>query len=784
VDRRFLERLQRAQTRALLTLATDRTPVLNTPHADVVPAASAPASTWAATRALVPLFAATLFLSSFLMFSVEPMVARQMLPVLGGVPMVWNGCVVFFQAMLLAGYGGAHLMSHGLGAPVRLLVYAALAVLPLAFARLGVDAASAGQATQSPLSWLLIALLTSVGPSFLVLAVSASTLQATFASTRHESARDPYFLYAASNAGSLAALIAYPLVVEPLLGLSAQARVWTIGYGVFVLLVLACAVVARFALGAIAFGAAPAPAGAEVAPAAVADTITWRRRARWCMLAAVPSSLMLGVTTALTTDIAPVPLLWVAPLALYLLTFIFAFGTARERATALANRFLPALLLGVAVALMLRAQLQLTPALLVHLVPFFAAAMLCHGLLAQDRPSPRHLTEFYFWLALGGMVGGLFNTLAAPMLFSRVVEYPLALAAVTLLRPRDAARGGRGAIDWILPAATGVIAAVMVFVPREAGHGPIIAAVVAACATLALARRHQTVTYAAVVGVLLLSSPWVRTASESVLHTERTFFGTYRVGLDPAAGRRSLAHGTTLHGTQRIEADRRGEPLSYYHRTGPFGRMMEAVPQLRQPGHVAAIGLGVGTLGAYAQPGQRWTFYEIDPAIERIARDDRYFTFLKDCGDRCRVVLGDARLSLAAETGVPYQLIVLDAFSSDAIPMHLLTNDAMRVYMSRLAPHGVLAFHISNRHLRLDGIVGRLAAANGMVALERSDRKMSAGWSKDKSASHWMMTARSPEDLGALTQDPEWTAPRVGAGVPLWTDDFSNILDVLQIRLR
>src|SRR5688572_5143051 len=280
--------------------------MLDSPQVGAVPLAAS-VSSWpgTATRVLVPLFAATLFLSSFLMFTVEPMVARQMLPVLGGVPMVWNGCVVFFQAMLLAGYGGAHVLARGLAAWARLPVYAVIAVLPLAFARLGVDAASATQATQAPLSWLLVALLTSVGPLFFVLAVSASVLQATFASTRHESARDPYFLYAASNAGSLVALVAYPTVIEPLLGLSRQARVWALGYGVFVLLVLTCAVAVRFALTG---RAAVAPPGA--AKAVPAETITWQRRARWCLLAAVPSSLMLGVTTALTTDLAPVPMLW------------------------------------------------------------------------------------------------------------------------------------------------------------------------------------------------------------------------------------------------------------------------------------------------------------------------------------------------------------------------------------------------------------------------------------------------------------------------------------------
>ena len=746
----------------------------------VAPAvSSAPAWPGAATRALVPLFATTLFLSSFLMFAVEPMVARQMLPVLGGVPMVWNGCVVFFQAMLLAGYGGAHLISRGVVAPVRLLVYAGLALVPLMFVRLGVDAASAAQATQAPLSWLLVALFTTVGPPFLVLAVSASVLQATFASTRHASARDPYFLYAASNAGSLAALVAYPTLVEPLLGLSRQARVWTIGYGGFVLLLLACAVAARFALrdgeGSVAV---------PEAPAVPDESISWARRARWCALAAVPSSLMLGVTTELTTDVAPVPLLWVAPLGLYLVTFILAFGPGRERATGLAERFLPALLLGLSVTMMLRTQLPLLLALVIHLLPLLAAAMLCHGRLAQERPSARHLTEFYFWLAFGGMAGGLFNTLAAPVLFSRIVEYPLALAAIAFLRTPEPSRRARQAIDAWLPVAAVVLVAMVLFGPWRWTHSPMFVAAMGSCACFALMRRDQTLTVALVASAFLLASPWVELADETELHAERTFFGSYRITFDSDSGARSLAHGTTLHGRQGVQAERRREPLTYYHRTGPFGRLMDAAPQLGEPGEFAAIGLGVGTLAAYARPQQQWTFFEIDPAIERMARDARYFTFLNDCGSQCRVMLGDARLSLAARTGAQYKLIALDAFSSDAIPMHLLTQEAMDLYLSRLAPHGVLVVHISNRHLRLDGLVGRLAAAHGLAALAMRDLQKAEAWPMDKTPSHWVVLARRPEDFGALARDPQWTPPPAGPGEPLWTDDFSNILDVLKIRRR
>jgi hypothetical protein len=749
--------------------------MLDTPHTDAVPAAAAPASAWSATRALVPLFSVTLFLSSFLMFTVEPMVARQMLPVLGGVPMVWNGCVVFFQAMLLAGYGGAHVLTRGLVAPARLLVYAAVAVLPLAFTRLGVDAASVQQATQAPLSWLLMALLTTVGPSFLVLAVSASTLQATFSASRHESARDPYFLYAASNAGSLAALIAYPTLVEPLLGLSRQANVWTIAYGVFVLFVLACAVVARFALSAASPGVVPAAAVAVAAEA----PITWRQRARWCVLAALPSSLMLGVTTALTTDIAPVPMLWVAPLGLYLLTFIIAFGRGSERGVALANRFLPALLLGLSVSMMLKRTLPILPALLLHLIPFLAAAMLCHGRLAKERPSARHLTEFYLWLAFGGMVGGLFNTLVAPVLFSGILEYPLALTTVALLRPADPSRGGRQPVDWALPVAAAVVAAAMLFNSTSGAWTGAAGLAMVPCALLTLRRRHQPFTVAAVAGIFLLASPWVNKPGESVLHAERTFFGAYRVSADPRSGTRRLAHGTTLHGMQLASSP--NEPLTYYHRTGPLGRTIAALPRLQRPGEIAAVGLGVGTLAAYARPGQQWTFFEIDPAIERIARDDRYFTYLKNCGNRCRVVLGDARLSLLARPEARYKLIVLDAFSSDAIPMHLMTQEAMALYLSRLEEHGVMAFHVSNRHLDLGPVVSRLAASKGLAAMPLLDRRVGS-WPAHKTASSWVMVARTTDDLQAVA-GRSWTPPPVKDGIPLWTDDFSNVFDVISLKL-
>jgi hypothetical protein len=403
-------------------------------------------------------------------------------------------------------------------------------------------------------------------------------------------------------------------------------------------------------------------------------------------------------------------------------------------------------------------------------------------MLAKDRPSPRHLTEFYFWLAFGGMAGGLFNTLLAPVLFSRVLEYPLALLAVAFLRP-DPATGKQTPLDHVLPAAAVAIAGALVFGPWTSTP-PALLVALAACVGGTWLRRHHTATLAMVVGVFLLASPWDNVTAERPLYAERTFFGTYRVTTQTGSGYRLLRMGTTLHGLQNWEPGRLREPLSYYHRTGPFGHLMAAVPRLREPGAVAAIGLGVGTLSAYARPGQEWTFYEIDPAVERIARDERHFTYLAMCGDQCRVVLGDARLSLAARPDARYQLIVLDAFSSDAIPVHLLTQEAMTVYLSRLAAHGVLAFHISNRHLTLSAVVARLSAHHGLTAREFRDEPVAGQpWAGDKAQSNWIMLARSPEDLGALTRDSRWTAPRIVAGTNLWTDDFSNVVEVMNLGL-
>jgi spermidine synthase len=283
------------------------------------------------------------------------------------------------------------------------------------------------------------------------------------------------------------------------------------------------------------------------------------------------------------------------------------------------------------------------------------------------------------------------------------------------------------------------------------------------------------------MAALLAVSFAVGRADERTVYATRTFFGVYRVSEDTRARYHALAHGTTLHGIQALAPERRHEALTYFHQTGPFGQAWRALPAAAAGHEIAVIGLGIGTLSSYARPEQRWTFFEIDPAIERIARTPAYFSFMDACGDRCRVVIGDARISLGRVPEHAYDVLVIDAFSSDSIPMHLMTREAFALYRSRLAPGGVLVMHISNRHLRLAPVVARLAASQKFVALQQLEQ-VGPDWPEAKSPSHWVVMASSPADLGTLTNDPRWSTLMPSASTPLWTDDFSNILSVLALR--
>jgi hypothetical protein len=733
----------------------------------------------------VVIHGATLCLSAFLMFLIEPMIAKMVLPIFGGSPMVWNTCVAFFQIALLAGYAYAHRFLQWADRPLRAALHLIVALLPLCVLPFGIPAGWTPDPHRSAAVSILAVLFVAVGLPFVVLATTASTMQRWFASTDDRSARDPYFLYAASNVGSLIALVAYPVFIEPTLSLHQQTRIWAVLYCVFVALSAFC-FFTTCRRRASPRSAARLPVGD--ANLRSAGPISWTRAGRWVVFSFVPSSLMLAVTTYLSTDIAAVPLLWILPLAIYLLTFIAAFSARGAGAAAVAGRLVPMLVLVVALMMVVRGSAPLVLVIPLHLVTFAAIALVCHRELASDRPTVDHLTQFYLWISLGGMLGGIFTALVAPLVFRSVLEYPLGLVFACLLQPAPvlthASSEGRGRFRFLVPPlGLGMLTMVLLAVVQGL-HAPlgVVGAALGLPAMWSFRYSRRPVIFGCCVASMLLAGEAVAVRSGRVLDSARTFFGIYKVSTDVTGRYHELFHGTTLHGMQSIDPARHREPLTYYHRTGPFGQAFSALPIAATTTHVAAVGLGVGSLASYARPDQHWTFYEIDPEVERIARNRASFTYLDDCGGRCQVVLGDGRLSLLQAPPQEYGLIVLDAFSSDAIPVHLLTSEALGLYLTRLSPGGAIAFHVSNRHLSLEPMLSRLAASHGLVLVAQFQSASPSEEEAGKSSSDWVIMARSEAELGSLASDPRWHKPSVSSKTPFWTDDFSNIVSVMHFR--
>jgi spermidine synthase len=714
------------------------------------------------------LFAAAMFVNALLLFLVQPMFAKLLLPRFGGSPAVWTTCMLFFQSALLAGYAYSHSVVRVRKSWQQAAVHISVMALPIL--TLPIAVSSTMSTAGNPIASVLWLSTVAVGAPFFALATSAPLLQRWFAASHRHTAIDPYFLYAASNIGSFASLVLYPTVIEPALELSTQTRVWSVGYSIAVSLTLICAIVMwRRTPGASSEPASSFGADSEV--------VTWSRRARWIALAFVPSSLMLAVTAYISTDVAAVPLLWVVPLAIYLITFVVTFSSYSPRAVSVCNRFFPLVLLFLTFLLTSEARLPLAPMTAVHLVAFFYLAVLCHGHLSADRPSTRHLTDFYLSLAIGGALGGVFNSLLAPLIFTSVLEYPIALACGIFLltfKPDTPALRSRPRW-WVEPV---LVAALTITALKWPGTGITIAVItwvlllgaVLVCFSVSQQRRRLGVCVLLMLGLYVVLGG---RGSIDVAYASRTFFGSYRVASDPDHRSFTLFHGTTIHGRQNIGSP---EPLTYYHRGSPIAQVFMARAGTIKS--VGAVGLGTGTLAAYAEPGQQWTFYEIDPEVERIARDPRYFTHLDRCGASCRVVIGDARLSLQQRTDT-HDIIVLDAFSSDSIPIHLLTREAVQIYLSRLNPAGVLAIHISNNHLDLLPVVAGMMRDLRLAG--RFQLQSSSDITSGKYGSQWAVLARSEATLGVIATDDRWKQLR-RSEERTWTDDFSNIWSVIKWR--
>ena len=724
------------------------------------------------SRALLVSFTASVFGSAFLLFSVQPMISRMVLPRLGGSPAVWNVCVVFFQAALLLGYLYADLSASRLRPRNQVLLHAVvlllgLSVLPLSFGN------ATPPAGMSPPLWLLGQLALVVGLPFVAISTTAPMLQSWFARTSHERAPDPYFLYAASNTGSLLALLLYPVLIETTLGLNMQRLLWMAGYGA-----VAAGVLASGAMMLASPGRAAA-LGARVLRPALPLTVA--TQLRWVGLAFLPSAMMLAVTTYITADVASAPLFWVLPLAIYIATFMLAFGRRQRAAPRWLARFQAvALVLAAAMTLVGAAGLvRLGLSLGIALTAFGLTAALCHLKLAQERPEVGHLTRYFLLISVGGVLGGLFAGLLAPMLFNGPWEYPILLLAAAAFRPSIKRAPGR--FD-VAPRAVAVMV-LLGFVVAWAGTSLAPAAiqpmgrtlwiVLPALASLLVFRPGRG--FAVGIAGLLFLAVLGRVQSAEV--NARSFFGTDRVVIIPEDQTTVLEHGTTKHGVQGNRPGEETTPLGYYHFGGPFSRLM-AVMDRRMPmnADVDVLGLGTGGLACYARPQEHWAFREIDSEVIRLARDDRYFHFLGRCGNQPQVVLGDARITLEAEPERRYDLIILDVFTSDSVPVHLLTQEALTVYFGHLKPGGVVAFHVTNRYLNLVPVVARLAGEAGAAV-----RHIALGEAHPISSRAMRSEVMVVTPAGGNLQDfadDGWDQP--AAGPTLWTDDKSDIYSIVK----
>ena len=748
-----------------------------------------------ALRAPPALFAVTVFASAALVFMVEPMVAKLVLPLLGGSPSVWNTSLAFFQAALLAGYAYAHLLQRIRRVRTQAVIHLALVAIAALVLPLKVHELFGSPSWTHPALWLLGVLAVSIGPPFAILSATAPLTQAWYARTvgAEEPGKEPYVLYAASNLGSLIALLAYPIVVEPVFTVRGQTLGWSTGYVAFALLLAALAVVCA---------RAPAVDGPEPSVGAAAQTpaITWRERLIWLALAAIPSSLMLGVTTHLTTDVASAPFLWVGPLALYLLTFIIAFQAKPAIPQHIALVVQAAAVAGCAALLPFKANgflLQLG----VHLSAFFFTALVCHQGLVARRPPPARLTEFYLWLSIGGVVGGAFNAFVAPAIFDNVWEYPLVLTLSCLARPGEGeVRLGHWAL-LVLSAVSGVAAPVLVTLASAHPSSRfaigqlssfdlvVVAARVAlgAAAISAFLIRDRVLLFCAAIAVLSLGA---QAAADRVdtEHTWRSFFGVVRESdfqVAALGGRvRMLTHGSTLHGAQAVDPRYRCRPLVYYAPGTPIGQVFLAKAAAKPNLRIGAVGLGTGSVAAYVRPRDHLTFFEIDPLVIRISSDPRYFSYTTECAKGpIDYVVGDARLTLAKQPPGVFDILLIDAFSSDAVPAHLLTVEAVRGYLSHLKPDGVVILHLSNRNLDLKApamAVARMAGAAALLQEHVAAPRDRAAWESSEDA---LVLAKSREALAGFRADKRWK-PIDPLLARAWTDDYTNVPGALYRRLK
>jgi spermidine synthase len=729
-------------------------------------------------------YAFALFWAAFLLFTLQPMVGKTLLPLFGGTPAVWNVCMVFFQTILLAGY----LYAHGIckTANFRWQTFFHLSFLLfgsfflLQNLQLNFEIGSINSSQPSII--LLQILLQNLGIPFLLLSATASLLQSWFSTSNHVAASDPYFLYASSNLGSLLALVSYPLWIEPLFTVSQQFSYWKVGFYFLIFLIGICAFLRR-----------------KNAPVLLnknegkSSSLKNKDRFLLFLYAFVPSSLLLGITNYLSTDVAAIPLLWVIPLILYLLSFIVAFSKLGkifgEKQNFLLGRFVA---FGTCVAILGIILESNQPAILffpVHLTLFFLICLLSHLRLAQSRPNTNSLTEFYFWISFGGAIGGIFNTLVAPLAFSIIAEYPIMLLLGSTFRKGELIGEEKKTtisfdlLFFVILAATIFFLSSLVKLSGLEPGRLVNLFVLGAPMILAYRFVKQPRRFAlGVLAVYLGSVFFFSGRGHHLIYRERTFFGTNKIEQDAKKKFMLFFHGSTLHGQQALDPQKRKEPLAYFSKESPIAEVFSISRSNIQNFHrVGIVGLGAGTLATYSIKGESWIYYEIDPSVVKIARDSGYFTFLRDSAafDTSEFVIGDARLMLKNSLSEKFDLLVLDAFSSDSIPVHLITTEALQLYWEKLQPNGVLVFNVSSRYFQFGPLLAALAEETSAKAFIREHDLTEEVVERDGTApSSWVVMIKKENPLPAFELNKKWI-PLKPRGIQPWSDDYSNLLSIL-----
>jgi hypothetical protein len=731
-------------------------------------------------RLLLATYVAAIFVSAALLFAVQPLFAKMVLPRLGGTPAVWSVAMVFFQAMLLAGYAYAHALTRFLPGKLSVVVHIVVMVVATFALPLGIAAGWGRAPAQWQEIWLLGLFAASIGLPFFALSANGPLLQAWFARTGHPQAKDPYFLYAASNIGSFLALLAYPFAIEPFSHLPQQTMGWTFGFYLLIALIALCATWLLRSPNKL-----PDIATDDGAPPSRRDALIW------IALAAVPSALLIAITAHISTDVAAAPFLWVVPLALYLATFVIAFQTRPILPHWLITFIAPAAVILLVVSLAIGSADQILVLIALNLVGFFLLALMCHGELARRRPPARYLTAFYLWLSLGGVIGGIFAGLIAQHIFSWVAEYPLLIILAALCRPGLAWPRGKfdiAALVLVLAAAVAMLIGAYYYKYEfvESAFNLWIAAIL----FLSLAVARSVFVFAGAIAASLLFVV-LYGADAGNRDYVRSFFGVHKIQEADGGQFRILKHGTIEHGAQRIR-DADGNPvtgrpqaITYYHDKSPLVQGLRAVEAKNgnAPLNIAVVGLGTGSLACQVRASDTLTYFEIDPAVVRIAKDPKRFAFLTECRPDVKLVVGDARLTLADQPDGQFDVLLVDAFSSDAIPTHLLTKEAMAIYRQKVKPDGLILIHISNKHMTLGSAVAGIAKANGMVFRANDSDE---GYDEDNHmfGSNVVAVARNEAALGRLAKTKGWDPIEPDPDKWVWTDDYSNVIGAILKKLK